>query len=59
MRKKRKTAFEEILEALTEAAAIARGETKPARVYVSARTDVSAKRVAASIKRRRERRKPA
>lgn len=37
---KRKTAFEKISEGLNEALAIARGEAKPARLYVPPEIDV-------------------
>ncbi len=45
MKKKNKTVFEGIMEGLTEAAAIARGEAEPARVYVPEKIDVKAIRV--------------
>jgi putative transcriptional regulator len=41
-KKKKKTVFEGIMEGLTEAAAIARGETQPARVYVPNKVNVKA-----------------
>ena len=42
MRRKSKSVFEGIMEGLNEAAAIARGEAEPARVYVPERVDVKA-----------------
>jgi len=41
-KKKKKTVFEGIMEGLTEAAAIARGEAQPARVYVPNKVNVKA-----------------
>jgi hypothetical protein len=59
MRKKTKTVFEEILAGLTEAAAIARGEAEPARIYVPEHVEAIVPASERAINRPRGRRKRA